>query len=94
MTYVKFNTLDDNASRAELIETIVDYDYDDVPIIGRTDKNYLVEGVAFVDGDSSIRLHHDNADEFGDIVEWAFVDKPTVITNDDLKQKGKRNALY
>lgn len=82
MTRVKFSTLDDSAARAELIETIFDRDYDDVPIIGRTDKNYLVGGVAFVDGDSSIRFHHDNADEFGDIVEWAFVENPTTTTED------------
>lgn len=91
MTYVKFNTLDDSTSRAELIETIFDHDYDDVPIIGRTDKNYLVAGVAFVDGDSSIRLHHDNADEFGDIVEWSFVENPTTTTNDDLECEATGN---
>ena len=91
MTYVKFNTLDDSDSRSELIEELFERDYEDVPIIGKTDKNYLVEGVAILNGDNELVFHHDNADEFGDIVEWAFVENPTVVADDGREYEAAQN---
>ena len=91
MTYVKFNSVDDRRARSELLSVWVDREYEDVPIIGKTDKNYLVEGVFFIDGDNSIQFHHDNADEFGDIVEWAFVENPTVVADDGREYEAAQN---
>lgn len=91
MTYVKFNTLDDSDALAELINALFDRDYEHVPIIGKTDKNYLVAGVALIDGDNFVKLYHKNVTEFGNIVEWAFVENPTVVADDGREHETAQN---
>lgn len=80
MTYIKFHNVDDGDARAELIEAMHGSYYEDVHIIGKTDKNFLVGGVAFVNEDNEIVFHHENDHEFGDIIEWTFAENPTGTT--------------
>ena len=91
MTYVKFNTLDDSASRSELIEELLERDYEDVPIIGNTDKNYLVEGLAILNGDNELVFHHEKGEDFGSIVEWAFAENPDVVTDYGREYEASQN---
>ena len=78
MPYIEFHSIDDSKARKELFEVLADRQYEDIPIIGKTDQNWLVEGVIYLDGDNTLKFHHENDHdpELGNIVEWTYAENP------------------